>query len=51
MAKAVINRGSSANDGSGDNLRAGALKINSAEIDMIPTKGKEFWIYLSVINE
>ena len=29
MAKAVINRGSSANDGSGDNLRAGALKINS----------------------
>ena len=28
MAKAVINRGSSAKDGSGDNLRAGALKVN-----------------------
>ena len=28
MGKKVINRGVSANDGSGDNLRAGALKIN-----------------------
>ena len=28
MGKKVINRGISANDGSGDNLRAGALKIN-----------------------
>ena len=28
MAKNVINRGSWANDGTGDNLRAGANKIN-----------------------
>ena len=28
MGKKVINRGISVNDGSGDNLRAGALKIN-----------------------
>ena len=29
MAKNVINRGSSPNDGTGDNLRTGALKVNS----------------------
>ena len=29
MAKNVINRGSTANDGTGDNLRLGAEKINS----------------------
>jgi len=29
MAKLTINRGSTANDGSGDNLRAGALKVNT----------------------
>jgi len=28
MAKAIINRGSSANDGTGDNLREGANKVN-----------------------
>ena len=28
MAKSIINRGSSANDGTGDNLRAGAQKVN-----------------------
>ena len=28
MAKNVINRGSSPNDGTGDNLRTGALKVN-----------------------
>jgi len=29
MAKLTINRGSTANDGSGDNLREGALKVNT----------------------
>ena len=29
MTKQTINRGTAANDGTGDNLRAGALKINS----------------------
>ena len=28
MAKQLINRGTSANDGTGDNLRAGANKVN-----------------------
>ena len=28
MAKQSINRGTSANDGTGDNLRAGAQKVN-----------------------
>ena len=29
MAKSVINVGTAANDGTGDNLRAGAAKINA----------------------
>ena len=29
MAKLIINRGSTANDGSGDNLREGANKVNT----------------------
>ena len=29
MAKQLINRGSAANDGTGDNLRAGAAKVNA----------------------
>ena len=29
MGKSVINNGSSANDGTGDTLRAGATKINN----------------------
>ena len=28
MAKNVINRGTTPNDGTGDNLRTGALKVN-----------------------
>ena len=28
MTKQTINRGSAANDGTGDNLRAGAAKVN-----------------------
>ena len=29
MAKQSINRGTAANDGTGDNLRAGAQKVNN----------------------